>query len=87
MELAGWAFFLKDKKVAQCQLSMSLGLNEACDKLVAAWAGATWELQVLCLPPSVFKASSSVFSLETSITMSALYRGSPSNEGGGCKIT
>lgn len=60
--------FLKDKKVTQCQLSMSIGLNEACDKCVAAWAGATLELQVLCLLPSMFKASYLVFSLEKSKT-------------------
>lgn len=48
VEPARWAFFLKDKKVSQCLLSMNIGLNEACGKLVAEWAGAcTLELWVL----------------------------------------
>lgn len=54
-------------------MSMRVGLDEAHRKIVAAWAGARIsELQVLCLPASMFEAACWV--LEKLVTVSTMPR-------------
>lgn len=65
VESTCWAFFLKEKTVAQCQVSMNVGLDEACGKYCKDCI-CTLSLQVLRLPVSMFKASCLVFSVEKS---------------------